>query len=854
MRKEIPNGLYKKLAAYSVVMAFTFGLIISVYQIYRDYVQQESRLIADINDRVQLVQASAEKAIYEFDENLAQLVVDGIGEHPAVLSLKVYDDYNDLFKSKVIQTSAPRSQWWPNSWVLAPRTLIYPLQVQAETVKSNARIEVMVDPFLVVDDFIERSLLIVLFGLLRNVLLAIVLLFLCYRLVTRAILGLSQDLSKIDPMNDQGQLITIPTKHQKNELGYLASMINDLLQKIRQGMRQINDLNSELNQQLLDKSQIEKALNLAGERTAERTGQAYIHSMVEFIADTMKVDGVSLFRRTTQGGELVYEPVVSLLNGKKITQKQLLLNDLPLDLLSGHHAIAPLEISDSYQEGVFQTFYGMTIPIRNSRQNIVNLLQLVSASPISDDFYQQNKSLLQILSSRFVTESERERQERKILEVAHTDSLTKLSNRYHFQSLLKEEIETAKQRQEKVVLIHVDVNNFKWINDSFSYELGDQLLIQMAQRLSRLVSEDSLVARVAGDEFVIIKRLNKTGIESLLSEHIHSACQKTFVIDNHVINPKVSVGMVIYPDHAQSSEDLIKHAEYAVNMAKRKKGVRTQYFNQDVAAEIERKHVITKSLDNAIDLSLLTINLQPICCVKTGEINSYEVLCRWDDAELGRVSPDEFIPVAEETGLVHKLGSWVLEETIKTMKLYARKFPDDSMLKVAVNFSAHQLMNPSLVDQYLNTIKQAAIDPSLITFEITESMLIDDLAQGSEILENIAGFGCEISIDDFGTGYSSLQYLKHLPINNLKIDKEFINGISGDGSDISIVKAIISLARALQMNVIAEGVETEEQKHLLSQLSCDMMQGYYFSKPLTISQVLENKSQQASSLPQEMRS
>lgn len=843
MRKKIPKGLYKKLAALSVIIAFSFGLVISIFQIYHDYSQQESRLVAEIDERISLVQGSAEKAVYEFDEALAKLVVDSIAGHPAILKLTLYDDYNDAFKSKSVRNVSKRPKWWPAFLLLNTKTLSYPLSVSSELSNQSARIDVEVDPFLVVNDLVERSLLIIVSGLIRNVLLAIVLLFLSYRLVTRAILGLNSDLSKIDPLSGEDRLIEVPEKHKKNELGSLANLINNLLIKIRQVVGQSNELNAELNQQLLDKSHIEEALNLAGERTAGQTGKEYIKSMVEFIGESLNLDGVALYRRKTQGDDIYYQPIFSMIHGREVVPQAIALEDLPLDIVSGHHAVSTITFDTGYTDNGFQKLYGMTIPIRNPRQNIVNLLQLVSTSPISDDFYAQHKSLLQILSRRFVTESERERQERLMLEVAHTDNLTKLSNRNHFQELLKQAIDDVDSTQGKVILLHVDVNNFKWVNESYGYEVGDELLIQMARRLKSLVTDSCKVARVGGDEFVIIMSSKKAGPDRILSQNIHAATQQTFAIRNHLINPKVSIGVVMYPDNGDSSGVLIKNAEYAVNMAKHKEGVKTQYFTDEVAAEIERKVVMSKLLSNAIDYSLLSLNFQPIFNVSKNSIQSVEVLCRWNNPELGDVSPDVFIAVAEESGLIHKLGSWVLSETLHCMKTWQTLAPELNEIKVAINFSAHQLNNPTLVEQYLNEIKNSSIEAEKITFEITESMLIDDLEQASLTLNDIANLGCDISIDDFGTGYSSLQYLKHLPIKNLKIDKGFIKDIPNDDSDMSIVEAIVSLAKAMNMSVIAEGIETKEQVKILADLGCDMMQGFYFSKPLTNDQLISKLTQ-----------
>lgn len=843
MHKNISNGLYKKLAAYSVFFAFTLGLIIGLYQIYRDYSQQESRLISQIDQRVGLVQGSAEKAIYEFDEDLAKIVIDSIGTHQAVLTLSLIDDYDDSFITAKIRNPNPRPNWLADSFTFKTRKLSYPLSVKSEVANQMARIEIEVDSLFMLNDLIDRSITIIISGLIRNILLALILLYLSYRFITRSINGLGSDLALIDPVDVNGDLIVIPNKHKENELGRLATMINELLKKIRQGMQRNGDLNNELNQQLLDKAQIEKALNLAEERTAGRTGKDYIKTMVDFIADTLDLEGVAIYSRIGKSSNIVYDPIVSILNSKSVEQKTLKLKDLPNSIILGDASTESMDLTHVDQNDVFKNLNGLMLPIRNIEGSIINILQLVSNKPFPGHYFQQHKSLLQILSSRFVTENEREQNEEIVLKLAHKDNLTGLSNRNHFQELLKQTMKTAIRKNENVMLFHIDISKFKWINDSYGYLVGDRLLVQIAQRLQGLISESTRVARVGGDEFIITMIDKNINAAKILSKKIHKVIKKTFVINNHLINAKANIGIAMYPDNARNHEELIKHADFAVNKAKRKEGVRTQYFNQEVAKQIERKMLVTNLLNNAIEFSLLELRYQPIFCMKKKKIHSIEVLCRWNNPELGIVSPEEFIPIAEETGLIHNLGSWVLKETIKTIKHLCTELPTYEKIKMSVNFSTHQLSSPILVDQYLTELHQESIDSDLITFEITESMLFEDLEQASEILKTISALGCSISIDDFGTGYSSLQYLKHLPIHNLKIDKSFIKGITMHDSDINIVKAIVSLAEAMNMSVIAEGIETKEQVQILSDLNCNLMQGFYFAKPLNRHDLLKTIKQ-----------
>ena len=841
---KLPQGLYRRLAAYSVLIAFSLGLILSLYQIYNDYKRQDSRLEQDIKELVTMVKPSAEKAIYEFDEKLGKLVLDTLFDHPAVLSVIIRDDYGDNFQQESRRVMEKRPSWLPEKFAFYPESFVYPLNVRSDNKSNLATLSLVVDPYVAIGDFISRAGLILITGIVRNILLAFVLLVISYHLVTKPINRLAQGLISVDPFSEKENRLEVSTANQKNEIGSLANMINNLLERIQSSFLNIQKLNKELNNQVTERIQIEQAIHYAERETAGATGSDYIKAIAHFLGSSLELDGVSIFKFENSSHPPRF---ISLVNSYEKLEQQpctIELRKLSFLKLEEGREYYSLTSEEAKCNKLFNDLNSIIIPLSDYKKGLIGLLVLSKTREFDRYFFSLHKSLLQIFSSRLQTEIERENQEQTIRKLAHTDTLTGLANRYYFHYHLSEIIDNNKRHKQRYALLYLDLNRFKWVNDSFGHGVGDKLLVQVSQRIKEVIRESDLLARIGGDEFAIFIEVNRDGDEYKVAQKIHTAFNTPFTISNHIIATQTSIGISIYPDSAQTTQDLLKNADMAMYMAKKEPENGIHYYSESVNKKIQRKILLENELSKAISQSSLEIAYQPLFSVADGSIKSLEALLRWNHPQYGSISPVEFVPIAEETGLIHQLGNWVLANACKQVMQWNQV--SDTPIKVAVNFSAYQLRSPLLVPNFIKTLKKYHTDPTLIELEITETALIEDVKVTANLLKQLAELGVHISIDDFGTGYSSLNFLKLLPINTLKIDKSFTAGIPDQPSDLNIVKATIALAKAMNMTVIAEGVETKQQEAFLAKQQCDLVQGYYYAKPMPadkVTQMLKEKYQ-----------
>ncbi len=435
--------------------------------------------------------------------------------------------------------------------------------------------------------------------------------------------------------------------------------------------------------------------------------------------------------------------------------------------------------------------------------------------------------------------TEKKLAEEKLRKTAYFDSLTKLANRAMFQKSLKKTLARCQRQNKKMGLLFLDLDKFKQINDTLGHDAGDLLLQTVAERVTNCTRQEDLVARLGGDEFtVLIEGVNKPSDAATVAKKIIDAMQHEIDLNGNKVIVTTSVGIATYPECGHDSEALMKSADIAMYRAKDEGRNKYHFYSEDLHAEVTRRVNIENALRYAVENNELQVFFQPQVDIETGLVIGFEALLRWDNPELGSVSPVEFIPIAEEVGLIVPIGEWVLNSACQQLAEW-NKLPlfKDVRIGVAVNLSAYQFKH-DLVGVIQRAIKSSNLDPSHLELEITESALMESVQECSEILKEISNMGIQISIDDFGTGYSSLQYLKALPIQTLKIDRGFIQDICEEKDSITIVKAIIALAKSMGLEVIAEGVETKEQLKLLRLLNCDMIQGYYFSKPLPSDQVI----------------
>jgi diguanylate cyclase (GGDEF)-like protein len=434
--------------------------------------------------------------------------------------------------------------------------------------------------------------------------------------------------------------------------------------------------------------------------------------------------------------------------------------------------------------------------------------------------------------------AEHKRSQEQILHMALHDELTDLPNRNKFLDRLEQAIERSKQRSDyHFSVLFLDCDRFKYINDSLGHVVGDRLLIAVAKRLhSSLHSLDTL-ARFGGDEFVILLEEIKDISDSIATaERIHQQMKLPFSVGEQEIFVNVSIGIVLGDLNAKEPNHLIRDAETAMYRAKAIGKGNYQLFDANMHEGARKILELETALQKAIEKQEFSINYQPIICLNTKQITGFEALIRWIHPQHGFISPASFIPIAEETGSIVPIGLWVLKESCRQLKTWLdsnqlsnRVSPD---LNISVNLSVRQFAQPDLIEQIERILGETQLEASRLKLEITESAIMGNTELASSVLQRLRERQIQLSIDDFGTGYSSLSYLHRFPLDNLKIDRSFVNRIGDTGENLEIVQAIVTLAHNLKMNVTAEGIETVQQSEHLKKLGCEYGQGYYFAKPL----------------------
>lgn len=429
--------------------------------------------------------------------------------------------------------------------------------------------------------------------------------------------------------------------------------------------------------------------------------------------------------------------------------------------------------------------------------------------------------------------SERKKAEKIMHEQANYDHLTGLSNRALFLDNLKVSVSRANRFKHKFALLFIDLDRFKQVNDTMGHLAGDFILKEAASRLTKKVRKIDKVARLGGDEFtVILDNINNPSDAAIISEGIIKEVAKSYQIDNAEVNIGASIGITIYPDDAEDTQVLLSNADMAMYQAKQSGRNKHHFFTQELNLVSQVRHEIEQDLRAALEQNQLELYFQPIINVQSKKVVCAEALIRWNHPEKGVIPPLQFIPIAEELGLIKPLTQWVLEAACEHLVLLQKQ--DFNELCISINLPASEKLSglsTSFVSQKMN---EYGIAPERLVFEITESLLMEDTKSSILWLNSIRDLGIRVSIDDFGTGYSSLSYLKQFPIDTLKIDKSFIDDINHDNNDQCLVDAILAIAASLELGLVAEGVETLEQLNYFqnSDQICPLIQGYYFSKPL----------------------
>lgn len=428
--------------------------------------------------------------------------------------------------------------------------------------------------------------------------------------------------------------------------------------------------------------------------------------------------------------------------------------------------------------------------------------------------------------------SEAKHMAEKMSYLAEHDFLTDLPNRLLLTDRITQALNMARRKNSRVAILYLDLDHFKKINDTLGHDIGDQLLMMLSKKLQACLRNMDTISRQGGDEFVVLlTEFDSPATPVTIANKLLETTSGTFKIGTHELNVSASIGISMYPEDGDSADALMKNADAAMYYAKSLGRNNFQFFTKQLSAKIAEQIELENSLLRAVNHNEFKLVYQPKVLLKTGEIIGAEALIRWHHPEKGIVSPDIFIPIAEDTGLIKMIGKWVLSQACEQNKRW--QAAGLSAIPIAINVSTVELKQTSYLQQVSKALMQSGLEAQFLELEVTETVAIDGDEEGVRELHALRELGVKLSIDDFGTGYSSLSYLKRLPVDNVKIDKSFVRDIQSDANDAAIVNAIIKMSHSLSFSVIAEGVETLAQLQFLKEAGCDEIQGYFVSQPLS---------------------
>ncbi|WP_299801655.1 EAL domain-containing protein [uncultured Shewanella sp.] len=470
--------------------------------------------------------------------------------------------------------------------------------------------------------------------------------------------------------------------------------------------------------------------------------------------------------------------------------------------------------------------------IWNRRKSGAIFPQLLNISAVYDEEHQ-----IRYFVAVFNDISAQKQSEAELAKIAFHDPLTKLPNRMALSKGLEQELKQAKHNNKRLGLVYIDVDLFKQVNESYGHPIGDEVLLELSHRFRQGLGDLATYARLGSDEFaVILPNIDSNDALLLRINNLRKVFDQPFILGEYgQARLTASMGIAIYPDDAQDSSGLLVNAEVAMHRAKQDGRNNYAFYTESLTQESVEKLKLQSALHDALELETFHLVYQPKISFSTGEVIGFEALMRWDDPVFGNVSPAIFIPLAEKIGLIQDIGRWVLKRACEQGQRWHQQ--GVSFGRIAVNVAGQQIQRSSFVDEVAETLKETGLPATSLELEVTESCMMSDPELVSQDLAKLGEMGVKLSIDDFGTGYSSLSYLKKLPIHKLKIDQSFVAGLPFDTHNTAIAKAIIAMGHALNLKVVAEGVETQEQADFLKESLCDHAQGYFYSKPKRVEEL-----------------
>lgn len=791
------NRLSYKLTRTSLLMVLLIGLLVAIAQVFWDFKIEQRSVDNNVEKVFSVSQNAAKRAVHLLDERLAEEVVSGFTKYGYIKRVAILDDRGEILRAYDAE-SPSSTTLWITQWLVDERYKRYVNKLSYNDGTTEGQFIVVVDLDAAFSPFYERASSMLVIGLLRNISLALFLMFFYHYALTRPLALITDRFVDVDPTDPNGARIKHIKNHKTDELGAIVNAANFFIGSVEQRQLELVESEDQL-RLIINSSPIQVyALSSSGEFVFLNTATA------DYYQSTVKELIGSNFHNVHSG-----------INRDEADELMVIFKRVSSTRTSWMNVEKNMSTPDSNQKLAMQVSY---IPFTYYGRSCV----LVVSSDITD----------------------RVKAEKEIERLAYYDALTNLPNRNLFFNKLSKDIEITRYKESHGALLYIDLDEFKRINDTMGHDIGDKILIQLSHKMQSQIRQTDTLARLGSDEFTLSLPTLSSEREASeiraaeLAERLISIISTPIVMNQQKFLIGASIGIVMYPDNHDAGE-LLRFADTAMYQAKNKGRSCFRFFEMSMEEAARKRMDLEGDVRQALEEDHFVFYLQPIVEAETKRLVSAEALIRWPHPTKGMIFPDEYIGYLEDSGMITIVGKVVLEKTCAYLKQMkdARRLPEG--FRIAVNISTVQFYQSDFYEQVEKTLTDFDIDGRYLEFEITESASLQRLSEAITMIKQLKTLNISFSLDDFGTGYSSLSYLKQLPVDKIKIDRSFVNDLTVDSQGEALVASIIAIAQNMNLNIVAEGVETNDQAEWLAKYDNVSYQGYLFDKPMPINDFSE---------------